>query len=297
MASSWPVSWLETYRGTVCRWEVDHVDHFTVAYYFARFQEATQVLLEALRLDPLALGPTGATCRVQTCHVRYLRELRAGDLLHVRSGVSAVDASGLTLVHEVIDSGDGVCCTTVQQRARLQGPDADRVMDDARRAAADACRVDWEAPAGARAPAPLPEGDRGFMDSARDVVKPWEVDTEGWATWTAYIHRFSAANGQAIAAFGMTPAYMRAERRGFSTFEFRLELPGALRSGDPVSVRSGLVHLGTSSMRLLHRLANGRTGALAATLEQAGVHLDLDARRPVALPAALRERAKALVVP
>jgi acyl-CoA thioesterase FadM len=290
------VSWLETYRGTVCRWEVDHVDHFTVAYYFDRFQEATGALLEALRLDPPTLGAAGAACRVETCHVRYLRELRAGDILHIRSGVRATHDDGLTLVHELFDSGDGVCCTTLEQRARLSGSRVDRVMDAARRAAVEAHRVAWEPPAGARPPAPPPEGDQGFVDTARDVVKPWEVDAEGWATWTSYIHRFSAANGQAIAAFGMTPAYMRTERRGFSTFEFRLAFPGGLRAGDPVAVQSGLVHLGTSSMRLLHRLANGRTGQLAATLEQAGVHLDLDARRPAPLPDALRDRAKALVV-
>jgi len=32
--------WLETYRGTVFRWEVDHNDHFTVAYYFGRIADA-----------------------------------------------------------------------------------------------------------------------------------------------------------------------------------------------------------------------------------------------------------------
>ena len=40
--------WLETYRGTVFRWEVDHNDHFTVAYYFARVADAGLGLLAAL---------------------------------------------------------------------------------------------------------------------------------------------------------------------------------------------------------------------------------------------------------
>jgi acyl-CoA thioester hydrolase len=44
------VSWLETYRGVVYRWEVDHVDHFTVAYYLDRFQHASLGLLEAIGL-------------------------------------------------------------------------------------------------------------------------------------------------------------------------------------------------------------------------------------------------------
>jgi acyl-CoA thioester hydrolase len=112
----------------------------------------------------------------------------------------------------------------------------------------------------------------------------------------AYIHRFSAANGHLLAGFGMSPAYMRAESRGFSTFEFRLRFPGALRVGDLVRVQSGLLHVGASSLRLLHRMTNVGTGLEVATLEQSGVHLDLGARRATPLPDSLRERARSLLL-
>ena len=42
------MSFIETYRGTVHRWEVDNVDHFTLAYYFARFDDA--MLASCMRL-------------------------------------------------------------------------------------------------------------------------------------------------------------------------------------------------------------------------------------------------------
>ena len=90
---------------------------------------------------------------------------------------------------------------------------------------------------------------------------------------------------------------MRAERRGFSTFEFQLALGAPLRPGDPVRVRSALLHVGRSSMRLLHVMSNERSGERVATLEQLGVHLNIDARRPTPLPDALREKARAVVVP
>ena len=61
-------------------------------------------------------------------------------------------------------------------------------------------------------------------------------------------------------------------------------------------MRSALLHVGGSSIRIFHRLTNAATGELAATLEQSGVHLDLDARRPTALPDELRERARTLLV-
>jgi len=49
-------------------------------------------------------------------------------------------------------------------------------------------------------------------------------------------------------------------------------------------------------MRLFHVMTNERTGERAATLEQLGVHLDMDARRPTPLPDAIREKAKAILV-
>jgi acyl-CoA thioesterase FadM len=290
------MSWLETYRGTVYRWEVDNVDHFTVAFYFARFEDATQMLLHTLGLDPVEAAGVLVACVTVDCQVQYRRELRVGDIFHIRSGVRDVGDDGLGLVHEVIDSDDGTVCTTVQQAVALvEWPGRTRrSLTPAQRQAALARRVEPPAAADAASPPP-PPSDAGLVDAALDAIKPSEVDGLGEASLSAYVHRFSAANAQLLAAFGMTPAYMRDEHRGYSTFEFRLRFPGAVRPGDLVRVRSGLVHVGNSSVRIAHRMQNVRTGRLVSTLEQSGVHLDLDARRPAPLPAPLRQRAVAML--
>ena len=281
--------WLETYRGIVYRWEVDHNDHLTVAFYFARLGDATLTLLDSLGLGRDYTRRRGNLCLTADCYVRYVRELRVGDIMHMESGVIGLTPDALVLGHKLFDSGAGALCTTVEQRVRLAAPLTAEI-----RRAAEARQVDWDGPARERRPRPA--GLAGFRDSARDVVKAPEADVSGGAALSHYIHRFSAANGHAIAAFGMTPAYMRAEHRGFSTFEFQLELGGALRPGDPVRVRSALVHVGNSSMRLFHVMTNERTDERVATLEQLGVHLDMDARRPTPLPDAIRDRAKAILV-
>ena len=68
------VSWIETYRGTVYRWELDNVDHFTVAFYFQRFADATLGLLESLGLGPPYMARTGRGMVPVDAYVRYLRE-------------------------------------------------------------------------------------------------------------------------------------------------------------------------------------------------------------------------------
>ena len=288
-------SWLETYRGTVYPWEVDIVEHLTVAYYFERFADATLGLLEAIGLGAPYMARTRQGCLTVDCYVRYAQELRVGDILHIASGVIAVDEAGITLGHQLYNSDTGALCATVEQRTLHAALGSRRPvpLTAEQRRAAEARRVHWDGPP--REAREEPAGLDGFIDSARDTVKPWEIDVFGQSAFPYYIHRFSAAGIQTLAAFGMTPAYMREERRGFSTFEFQLRFLGELHAGDPVHVKTGLVHLGSSSLRIFHKMFNGRTGEVVASLGQFGVHLDVEARRPTPLPEALRRKAQAML--
>jgi acyl-CoA thioester hydrolase len=270
--------WLETYRGTVFRWEVDANDHLTVAYYLSRFADAAVTVLHALGAAP---APT------RDCYIRYTRELRVNDLMHVESAVIGVEPDALVIGHKLLESTERVLCTTVEHRLAL-------TLTPGQRRAAEARRVAWDGPA--RETRPRPKSLEGFHACARDAANPGEVDAGGRLALSAAIHRFSAANGHALAAFGLTPKYMRDAHRGFSTFEFQLGFEGGVRAGDPLTVRSALTHVGNSSIRILHVMTNERSGERVSTLEQSGVQLDLDARRPAPLPDALRSRALALLV-
>jgi acyl-CoA thioesterase FadM len=290
------VSWIETYRGTVYRWELDNVDHFTVGFYFQRFADATLGLLESLELGPPYMARTGRGAVPVDAYVRYLRELRVGDLLHVESGVIAVEGCDVVTGHRLFDSDPGEVCATVELRTRhveLAGR-VPAPLSPTQEAAVRARQVAWDGPPRERRA--VPEGDAGFVEAGREYVKPWEIDAYGQCAMSFYVHRFAAANGHAIAAFGMTPGYQRDYQRGFSTFEFQLEFLGDLRAGDPVVVRAGLLHVGKSSLRVFHRMSNPRTGELVATLDQFGVHLDMEARRPAPLPDELLARAQAMRV-
>jgi acyl-CoA thioester hydrolase len=289
--------WIDSCRGSVAAWEVDHVGHFTVAYYHQRIEDAGFAALEALGLGATYVRTERRGCLTTDCYVRYLHELRGGDIYHVRSGVLAIEETALVFGHMLFESASGALCTTVEQRVVHvdMATDEPIALAAGPRRAAEAHRVDWQEPPPERRPRPL--GDEGFVDGAFDTVKPSEMNVLGRGGLSHYIHRFSASGGHLMAAFGMTPAYMRAEQRGLSTFEFQLSVAGPLRSGDPVRVQSALVHVGNSSLRLFHRMTNTRTGEQVATLEQSGVHLDREARRSVPLPDALRSKAVAMLAP
>ena len=275
------MSWLETVRSDVHRWEIDNTDHFTVAFYFARLGDAAFTFLDAVGLSPTAAPTTDV-------YVRFQRELRVGDIFHIESGVMDVADDSLLVGHKIFDSGDGTLTTTVEHRFRAA------ITPDVRNKA-ETYRVNWDGPK--REMRPQPRGLENFTDVVRDTVRPWEIDVTGGSALTHYIHRFAAANAHGTAVFGLTPALYRDERRGFSTFEFQLAVDDLLRVGTQIVVKSAPLHIGNSSMRLYYQMLDARTGKRLAALDQLGVLLDLDARRPTPLPDWMKDRARAALAP
>jgi acyl-CoA thioesterase FadM len=278
-------NWNETYRGTVPPWECDVTEHFTIAYYFDRLDEAERNLAAILGLGELLRG--GGFARV--LDVRFARELRAASSFHIESAALAVD-EGLRLGHRFVDSATGEIVTWIAESWELP----EGALSPERRAIVGRL-AEWEGPA--PEPRPEPQSTAGFIPTARGRVKPADLDADGRFALCAIVHRLTDACLQATAAIGMDAEFLDLNRRGFSTFELALRVSGALALDEPYLVLSGIAHLGNSSLRMIHLMSNPRSGAEVARLGQFGVNLDLDARRPTRWPDAIRTRAAKLVVP
>jgi acyl-CoA thioester hydrolase len=275
--------WIETYRGAVSPWETDITEHFTVAFYFDRIAMAEASLAEELGLhDTLRKGGF-----VRRYDVRYARELRAGAAFHIESaaiGPRESGSGGVRLGHRFIDSVTDECITWFD--------------------------VNWEgvaasAPAGKIAAWDGPEFEvradpkdlTKLIPTSTGRIQPGDLDEFGRLGICGTVHKFTDSSVQIGAAIGLTADYIKTGRRGFSTFEFRVRISGALGLGDRYETRTGIAHLGNSSLRFLHVMSDAKTGREVARLGQFGVTLDLDKRRPAALAPELRERAERLVLP
>lgn len=278
-------NWTETYRGAVPPWQCDVTEHFTIAYYFDRLEEA-----EANLADDLGLGELPRSSGlIRRIDARFARELREGASFHVESAALNAD-SGLRLGHRYVDSANGEVVTWFDELWELPTP-----LTPQRRAAIETRLGAWNGPTTEkRAEVQVTDS---FIPTARGRVKPGDVNAAGNFSLGAIVHRFSNASGQLGAAIGADAAYLQQQRRGFSTFELILRTSGELPLDAPYLVRTGIAHLGNSSLRMVHCMTNAQTGAEVARLSQFGVNLDLDARRPAPWPEDLRRRAAALVVP
>jgi acyl-CoA thioesterase FadM len=278
-------SWMETWRGMVAPWECDLTEHFTIAYYFDRLADAASAIGASLGLTEASRSAK------RRFDVRFVRELRAGASFHILSAPIALDEDQVCLGHQIVDSADGAITAWIVETLDIP---AARLPRDARDAV-NGRLLAWPGPAAE--PRPEPSTAQGFIVTVRDRVKPPDLDPDGNFSLAAFVHRFTAACMQGLAAIGATAAYLHAERRGYSTFELALRVTMLPRSGSPVLVETGIVHLGNSSIRFLHRMIDPIEGHELALLSQFGVQLDLDSRRPAPLPEPLRAAAAPLVIP
>jgi acyl-CoA thioesterase FadM len=277
--------WTETYRGVVPPWQCDVTEHFTVGYYFDRLEEAEANLADEFDLG--ILSRRGDLPR--RLDVRFARELRAGAAFHVESAPLGLDP--LHLGHRFVDSANGEVVTWFDEHWDL----SDAPLTSQQRSAIEARLATWNGPETEARPEPVTT--TGFIPTARGRVKPSDLDAAGHFALSAIVLRFSNASGQLGAAVGMDTEFMQQHRRGFSTFELALRTSAALQFDAPYLIETGIGHLGNSSLRMIHRMTDPRSGTEIARLGQFGVNLDLDARRPARWPEDIRSRAAALVVP
>jgi len=278
-------NWIETYRGAVPPWQCDVTEHFTIAYYFDRLEEAEANLADELGLNELPMS-IDINRRIDA---RFERELREGASFQVESAAVSL-GSGLRLGHRFVDSANGEVVTWFDEHWELPAP-----LTSKQRTAIEPRLAEWNGPI--TESRPEPQATDKFIPTARGRVKPADVNAAGHFGLGAIVHRFSNASGQLGAAIGADAAYLQQQRRGFSTFELILHTSGVLRLDAPYLVQTGIAHLGTSSLRMVHRMTDARTGSVVARMSQFGVNLDLDKRRPAAWPEDLRSRAAELVVP
>src|SRR5260370_9800941 len=106
--------------------------------------------------------------------------------------------------------------------------------------------VAWDGPQ--REARPAPADDAGFVPSGQRVVQPWEIGNDGRLTWQHLVHHFSGAGLHPCRAAGMTPKYLRDNRRGYSTFALDLAADALPHPRDPIATPPALVQLSHSSI-------------------------------------------------
>ncbi len=96
-----------TYRGVIYPSQCDHMGHMNVMWYVGKFDEASWQLFHAVGLSPSRLRNTSRGMAGLEQHIEYKRELHAGDVVTVRSGILEVRDKTIRFAHRMENDETG----------------------------------------------------------------------------------------------------------------------------------------------------------------------------------------------
>jgi acyl-CoA thioester hydrolase len=95
---------IETYRGVVYPWQMDHMDHMNVQFYAARFDEATWHLFAALGMTSSYFKANRRGMAALEQRTLYKRELHAGALIRISSELLEMKPKTIRFLHRMYDT-------------------------------------------------------------------------------------------------------------------------------------------------------------------------------------------------
>jgi acyl-CoA thioester hydrolase len=299
---------IEVWRGGVNAWECDEMGHLNVRHHLARSMQGLAGTAAALGM-PHAFAPfAAATLVVRKQHVRFLREARAGDLLHMTARVTEIEESEaeilLTLIHSRTGLTSATFLTRVAHAAARDGrafpwPERARVAAERLKApvTAEAAPRSLVEPWGPDRPNLEDAVARGLRATGRSVVTPEDCDVFGRFRTEQFMGRISDAIGHLVEPVRAALQAAAPDRRiGGAALEYRLIYFDQPRAGDLVEVRAGMTRIEPKLMRMSHWLLDPHTGAAWAAAENISVNFDLDRRKTMSLSDDLLAAAQAHLV-
>ncbi|MCH8105494.1 MAG: thioesterase family protein [Proteobacteria bacterium] len=105
---------IETYRGVVYPYQLDHMDHMNVQWYTSKFDEGTWHLFAMIGLtsDYFIKNNKGMAALEQT--TKYKAELMAGNLVVIRSEILEVRDKTIRFFHSMENAETGVEAATTE---------------------------------------------------------------------------------------------------------------------------------------------------------------------------------------
>ena len=107
-------SGIETYRGVVYPWQMDHMDHMNVQFYTARFDEATWHLFAALGMTTSYFKSNRRGMAALEQRTLYKKELHAGALIRITSELLEMKPKTIRFLHRMYDTESGAEVATTE---------------------------------------------------------------------------------------------------------------------------------------------------------------------------------------
>jgi acyl-CoA thioester hydrolase len=126
----------------------------------------------------------------------------------------------------------------------------------------------------------------------KGAVYPWHCDHMGHMNVMWYTGKFDEATWNLFYELGITPTYLREQRRGMAGVLQNTTYQEELFAGDVIEIRTEVLEVREKVIRFRHEMRNIEKGTVAATTELTAVHLDRQGRKSCPFPHVIRAAAE-----
>ncbi len=290
-----------THESSVTEDQIDHLGHMNVRYYAVNARAGTDAILAPHVSD-------GLRFTTDDVYTRHHREQLLGTPLEVRSGFLGIDDHGrlrihhelraadteilaATFVHRVVATDDDGAATSLPERLRATASVETIALPDY----ATPRTIDLDTDLLASSPDLATLRDRGLAVRAERAVPAEECDDDG--AYRPELAPLLVWGGDPVPASGDTLPFPyetdTGELMAWASMETRIAVRRWPARGDRIqSFGAGLQVLDKVTHRINWSYDLDRAELLAA-FEVVSMAFDIRARRPMSIPAAMREQALA----
>jgi len=292
---------IDAYRGYVSVQECDEMGHMNIQHYIGKTSDSSFHVRHALGMPASEQETNGRGYIALEHHIRFHRELRASDLVAVKSGIVEMgERTGVKYqeMREVLSDRlaatfvVNIGCLDLETRRLTQWPVGTKAKADTFRTELP----DYAKPRGLPREAiernvSLTRAEEdGMFESNRSAVNPWECDTNQHMNARFIMSRFSDCQGHMWAHAGLSRHEQAEMGLATATVEMRLIYFKELNAGDILFVRTGLVEAADKTLRYRHWMFNAVTNEPICAAEGLGLLFDKETRKAVAIPAQVARR-------
>lgn len=118
-----------------------------------------------------------------------------------------------------------------------------------------------------------------MKETYRGTVYPWHCDHMGHMNVQHYAAKFDEATWQLFGGIGLTPDYLKMNRRGMVAVNQKTEYRAELLPGDLIVIASEIVNISRKSLVFRHIMKKCPAQQIVAETELVGVHIDTNSRK------------------
>ena len=279
-----------TYRGRVSAAECDQMRHMNVQFYMAKNSQALAQIGAMLGIGKIFY----ATAE----RILFEREVYAGDILIMRSGIRKIAGDSLHIASLLLNAETGAVAARFETVAGIwdlgngetqSRPNAVRKKADSFAIASDDAFPPPREITGPRLEEKFPDN---AVVTCRRSVNTWEVDTAGIATPAFVISCVSDAAMHFFTHMGAGHVWRVENDIGSAALDYNIVYLRPMTIGMPVEAHSQFLETREKTFRFSHHLSDATSDQVAVTIEITAVLFDLSKRKSIALPDEFHEKAK-----